>query len=71
MITINRSDRGQCLYCGARWKLSITLSPDLPIVKVMEQTHKYLVKKQEIILHRLQCQQKFYVDKLQTKLEVE
>lgn len=70
MITINRSDSGQCLYCGNRWKLSITLNPDFPIDKVMEQTHKYFVKKQEIILHKLQCELNFYVDKLRTKLEV-
>ena len=69
-MLIVKKDIEICLFCGDKFILSITLSPDFPIDKVMEQTHKYFVKRQEIILHKLQCEVNFYVDKLQTKLEV-
>ena len=64
-MTITHTDTGICLFCGDKFILSIALSPDLPFDKSMEMIGKYMDKRQDILLHKLQCEMNYY----QTKLE--
>ena len=66
-MTITHTDSGQCLFCGHRWKLSIALHPDLPFDKGMEMIRKYMAKRQDILLHKLQCEMNYYQTKLEAK----
>ena len=66
-MTIAHTDNGKCLFCGHQWKLSILLHPDLSFDIGMEMIHKYMAKRQDILLHKLQCQRNFYLLKLEAK----
>ena len=66
-MATTHTDNAQCLFCGHQWKLSIVFHSDLPIDKVIAMSHKYMVKKQDILLHKLQHEMAYYLTKLEAK----
>ena len=66
-MTTTHTDNAQCMFCGHQWKLSITLHPDFPFDEGIIMIRKYMAKRQDILLHKLQCQRNFYLLKLEAR----
>ena len=45
-----------CLYCGQKYRINYSLNPDIDIDKALLSLRKYRAKCEEIILHRLECE---------------
>ena len=45
-----------CLYCGQKYRINYSLNPNIDIDKALLSLRKYKVKRDGIILHRLECE---------------
>ena len=53
---ITHTTHTTCLYCGQKYRINYSLNPDIDIDKALLSLQKYKAKCEEIILHRMECE---------------